>query len=55
MKMKVKILKKKKFKSIRNIFSKSKENAKQKGNRISAYYLPELSNNVVRFCKEFLL
>lgn len=40
---------------LENILSECKENCKQKGNRISAYYLPELTKDVMRLCKDFTL
>lgn len=40
---------------LEDILSKCKENSKQNGNRISAYYLPELSNDIMRLCKDFPL
>jgi len=34
---------------------RSQKNANIQGNRISAYYLPELVTHVIRICKHFLL
>lgn len=40
---------------LEDILDKSKVNSKQSGNRISAYYLPELANDIMRLCKDFPL
>ncbi|KAE9525284.1 hypothetical protein AGLY_014352 [Aphis glycines] len=42
------------FKSCTAIF-KHKTNSLVKGDRLSAYYLPELANHVLRICKDFSL
>lgn len=38
-----------------DILDKSKVNSKQNGNRISAYYLLEIVNDIIRLCKDFPL
>jgi len=40
---------------LEDILDKSKVNSKQFGNRISAYYLPEPANDIMRLCKDFRL
>jgi len=40
---------------LEDILSESELNSKQTGNRISAYYLPELAKDIMRLCKDFPL
>jgi len=40
---------------LEDILNESKLNSKQTGNRISAYYLPELAKDIMRLCKDFPL
>lgn len=40
---------------INMIYEKSKLNASIKGNRLSAYYLPDLANRIIRLCYDFPL
>lgn len=38
---------------LENIVDKCKEKSNQNGNRISVYYLPELTKDVIRLCKDY--
>lgn len=40
---------------LEDILSEAKVSSKQTGNRISAYYLPELTKDIMRLCKDFPL
>jgi len=40
---------------LNSIYEQSKTNSLVKGDRLSAYYLPELANHVLRICKDFPL
>lgn len=40
---------------LNSIYEQSKMNSSIKGDRLSAYYLPELANHVLRICKDFPL
>jgi len=40
---------------IKNIYENSKSNALTKGNRLSAYFLPDITKHVLRLCNDFPL